>query len=645
MDRDKQHHHEPEEAGPYGTRPADLETTAAARAARVDPDLARQEKARRAAASRRYAGRRTLWEITGDRACRACGRAVMDPDTGAIQAQTAEGYSVLLGVLKCGRIWLCPICSAKIRNRRTSEISQAVVKWIKAGGSAYAVTFTPRHTRASRLSDLMDALQGTRSAPLAEREAAKAAIVAAKLNVAETWARRRAAVDAARRAAPKGQKREAMADAREVAAEWLQEAKQGVLEARQAARGKVRKAGAYQRLITGGTWAGGPEHGEGIRNKIGYIGMIRATEVTVGLANGFHPHIHAIVLVGGRTEGGGWDKRVVGTFEPEEEDLAEWKEEWRTVWTGSLKAIDPTFEPSLTCEIPDCKCNGEGHGVHFERLKTVRDAERFGEYLAKTQDGKNPAAELAGAHNKAAWKGNMAPFQLLTRIGELLKGKPPHMVDGHGSLEQCLEWWAEYEEATSGRRAIEWTRYLRSLLGLTGGDDDEDNMDLLFEGEAVSEFRAGVQIRTGAWHKVAATGHDQAVSQATEGNGICLENVVGVVEAAGGRAEDVRLLSSGELQQLYDGVIEGLQQRRLEADARRKLQQGRRTPKPQRLAALANDDQAPADPVPAALAEALARPEPDNLLGLIRQAARARRGESAPPATGAHPAHQGAHQP
>ncbi|MGA5824251.1 hypothetical protein ACPC54_41210, partial [Kitasatospora sp. NPDC094028] len=635
LDRDKQHHHEPgSEAGPYGTRPADLENTAAARAARVDPDLARQEKARRSAA-RRYAGRRALWEITGDRACRACGRAVMDPDTGAIQAQTAEGYSVLLGVLKCGRIWLCPICSAKIRNRRTQEISGAVVKWIKAGGSAYAVTFTPRHTRASALADLMDAIQGTRSAPLAEREAAKSAILAAKLNVAETWARRREAVDAARRAAPKGQKKKAMEAAREVGDGWMQEARQGVTDAREAARGKVRTAGAYQRLISGGTWAGRPEDGDpdGIRGRIGYIGMIRATEVTVGLANGFHPHIHAIVLVGGRTEGSGWDRRIVGTFEPEDEHLAEWKEEWRKVWTGSLKAIDPTFEPSLTCEIPDCKCNGEGHGVHFERLKTVQDAERFGEYLAKTQDGKDPAAELAGAHNKTAWKGNMAPFQLLTRIGELLKGKNPSKVDGHGSLEQCLAWWAEYEEATSGRRAIEWTRYLRSLLGIQGGDDDEDNMDLLFEGEAVSEFRAGVQIKTGAWHKVANNGYDHAVSQATEGNGIKLDNVVGVVQAAGGEREDVRLLTSGELQKLYDDVIGGLQKRRAEADARRKLEQGGH--KPQRLAPLA-DDQAPADAVPAALAEALAKPEPDNFLGHLARVARQRRAAETPHA------HQGA---
>ncbi|WP_033818575.1 hypothetical protein, partial [Kitasatospora sp. MBT63] len=555
----------------------------------------------------------------------------MDPDTGAIQAQTAEGYSVLLGVLKCGRIWLCPICSAKIRNRRSREISSAIVKWIKAGGSAYAVTFTPRHTRASRLADLMDAIQGSRSAPLAEREAAKAAILAAKLNVADTWARRREAIDAARRAAPKGQKKKAMEDVREKAVEWLQEAAHGLTAAREAARGKVRKAGAYQRLITGGTWAGRPEDGDpdGIRGRIGYIGMIRATELTVGLGNGFHPHIHAIVLVGGRTEGKGWDRKITGTFEPEEEDLAEWQEHWRLTWRDSLKAIDPTFEPSLSCEIPDCKCHGEGHGVHFERLKTVADAERLGEYLAKTQDGKDAVQELAGAHNKTAWKGNMAPFELLTRIGELLKGKPSNLVAGHGSLEQCLEWWAEYEAATSGRRAIEWTRYLRSLLGLTGGDDAEDDLDLLFEGEAVSEFRAGVQIKTGAWHLVANNGYDHAVSQATEGNGIKLENVVGVVQAAGGERDDVRLLTSGELQQLYDDVIGGLQQRRAEAEARRQLEQAGHTPKRQRLAPGA-ESQEDAEPISAALAEALARPEPDNLFVRIRQAVRARRTEAEP---------------
>ncbi|MFF0394119.1 hypothetical protein ACFYS8_36245, partial [Kitasatospora sp. NPDC004615] len=49
------------------------------------PSTAAVREARaRSRAARRYAARRTLWQITGNRSCRGCGRSVMDPDTGVI---------------------------------------------------------------------------------------------------------------------------------------------------------------------------------------------------------------------------------------------------------------------------------------------------------------------------------------------------------------------------------------------------------------------------------------------------------------------------------------------------------------------------------------------------------------------------------
>ncbi|MTG91071.1 hypothetical protein GJV82_19335, partial [Cellulosimicrobium sp. BIT-GX5] len=76
--------------------------------------LARQATAKTRKA-RRYAGRRTLWQITGDRACKGCGRDLMDPVGGVLLAQTAAGASVVLGLMRCARIWFCPVCSATIR--------------------------------------------------------------------------------------------------------------------------------------------------------------------------------------------------------------------------------------------------------------------------------------------------------------------------------------------------------------------------------------------------------------------------------------------------------------------------------------------------------------------------------------------------
>ncbi|MET9618885.1 hypothetical protein ABZZ48_39735, partial [Kitasatospora indigofera] len=233
----------------------------------------------------------------------------MDPDTGVLKAQTVEGYVAVLGLLKCGKIWFCPPCSAAIRNGRSAEVTMGTVAWIRGGGLAYLVTFTPRHAHSDRLDALMDAIQGTRAPGQAEVEAIGAEVEAVKAELEAAKAAVREAVEAARLAAPQGAKKAAMAAARDEAAPLLADLERWLAHARGAARAKRRQAGAYQRLITGGVWAGRPDRDEtGIRDRIGYIGMIRATEVTVGLASGWHPHIHAIVLVGGRTEGKGRDK-------------------------------------------------------------------------------------------------------------------------------------------------------------------------------------------------------------------------------------------------------------------------------------------------------------------------------------------------
>jgi hypothetical protein len=605
-------------SGP-GTGPLGKETTEFP-SPRTEPT--REERARSRSA-RRYAGRRTLWQITGERTCRGCGRTVMDPDTGVLKAQTAEGYVVVLGLLKCGKIWFCPPCSAAIRNGRSAEVTKAVVAWIKAGGTAYLVTFTPRHAYTDRLDALMDALQGTRAATDEEISVAAAEADDAALWLRDTKTMAREHVDGARIAAPKGQKKTAMTAARAQAAEWVTDAEARVAAARQAVQGKRRQAGAYQRLITGGTWAGRPDRGEdGIRDRIGYIGMIRATEVTVGITNGWHPHIHAIVLVGGRTVGTGRAKKVItvegsdkwDTFEPGETALREWEDEWRAVWTRSLAQVDPGFRPSDTCEIPGCKCNGVGHGVDFKRLETIRDAEAFGEYLAKTQDGKDPSNELTRADMKDAYGENMTPFQMLNRIGDLMGGMSEDQAEGVGTLQWCLAHWWEYEAAVGGRRAIEWTRWLRQLLGMQGGDTEEDDQDMLFQLDATSEFRAGVQVRTQAWHDVAAAGLDHAAVESVQGtNGIDLEAVTAVYEAAGAAPDSVRLLTGAEVDTAWETVRAALTERRQIAAARRAAATG--TPLPTQ-----KGGSEPTEP-PTPLRRP-SGPEPVNFLSTVHQATR-----------------------
>ncbi|MFJ9822525.1 hypothetical protein ACIRU3_46465 [Streptomyces sp. NPDC101151] len=430
----------------------------------------------------------------------------MDPASGVIVAQTAAGTSVVLGLMRCGRIWLCPVCAATIRHKRAEEITTAVVEWIKQGGTAYLVTFTARHASKDRLADLMDALQGTRKT----------------------------------------------ADS-------------------------PRRPGAYQRLITGGTWAGRPDRGQdGIRDHIGYVGMIRATEVTVGQAHGWHPHIHAIVLVGGRTVGDKAEKRVAKTFEPTEGQLAMWQDNWRATWTRTLQQINPKFRPTDDCHRADCPCGGLGHGVDFKRLETERDANDLAEYIAKTQDGKAPALELARADLKTAGHGNVAPFELLGRIGDLTGGVPEDDAAGQGSLEWNLARWHEYERATKGRRAIEWTRYLRALLGIDGGDTEADDLDLLLAADAEGgELRAGAAVTEEGWTAVTRRALDLAATEAAEGtdgniNPAAVGDRVRKVLALADVADTVVVLTSAEVAEAYSAMLEALALRREEAAARRR---------------------------------------------------------------------------
>jgi len=67
------------------------------------------------------------------------------------------------GVLRCGRVWSCPPCSASIRARRADEIQTAAVRWLsgyaKTGrqpGSLIFLTLTMRHDRTHHLEMLFE---------------------------------------------------------------------------------------------------------------------------------------------------------------------------------------------------------------------------------------------------------------------------------------------------------------------------------------------------------------------------------------------------------------------------------------------------------------------------------------------------------
>lgn len=94
-----------------------------------------------------------------------CLRARIQANTGVQVWKSKEHKTAHYGGLQtCGSVWACPICAAKIAERRRAEILQAIEQHRATGGAVQLLTLTTPHTRQDKLADLLDmqskALQG-----------------------------------------------------------------------------------------------------------------------------------------------------------------------------------------------------------------------------------------------------------------------------------------------------------------------------------------------------------------------------------------------------------------------------------------------------------------------------------------------------
>lgn len=101
----------------------------------------------------RFIGRAALRSITTDLRCVDCGWM---PRGDAVGLRLSDGVAGFAGLVSCGRIWLCPVCNAKVMARRAIEIA-AALSW--AEQRSFRViwgSLTCRHNLASPLADLFD---------------------------------------------------------------------------------------------------------------------------------------------------------------------------------------------------------------------------------------------------------------------------------------------------------------------------------------------------------------------------------------------------------------------------------------------------------------------------------------------------------
>ena len=109
----------------------------------------------------RYLGRVALNRVSGVKRCRECGRVTIGPGglvgvraIARLGGGITSGYA---GLATCGRIWLCPVCNAKVMAYRAIEIG-AVLSWAAASDrEAFVIwgSLTCWHKSGDRLDDLI----------------------------------------------------------------------------------------------------------------------------------------------------------------------------------------------------------------------------------------------------------------------------------------------------------------------------------------------------------------------------------------------------------------------------------------------------------------------------------------------------------
>jgi hypothetical protein len=72
-----------------------------------------------------------------------------------VHKSTQHGTTSFSGLQTCGSVWVCPVCAAKIAERRRAEIVAAMAAHKAAGGVVNMLTLTAPHQRGDDLVELL----------------------------------------------------------------------------------------------------------------------------------------------------------------------------------------------------------------------------------------------------------------------------------------------------------------------------------------------------------------------------------------------------------------------------------------------------------------------------------------------------------
>ena len=214
------------------------------------------------------------------------------------------------------------------------------------------------------------------------------------------------------------------------------------------------------------------------RKQLGIVGNIKSIEVTVGF-NGWHPHIHAVILL---------EEPLEELFDGRLGGWVSWlKEQWnrfllREGWRPAhhLKGIDVLPVSAGT-------------------------AAQLAAYVTKIHSGngdKGLGNEMARADLKRGRYESRTPLEVLRDF----------LTWGNAA---DLNLWLEYEKATEGRAAIRWSKGLRALL-LPDAPEEPTNEEIAAE-EVGGDVIGHILPRT--WRRVCDTPGAEAAIRAAIGHG------------------------------------------------------------------------------------------------------------------------------
>lgn len=218
-----------------------------------------------------------------------------------------------------------------------------------------------------------------------------------------------------------------------------------------------RFVGAYARLGRSKTM-------KRVRESVGYIGCIRAMEMTYGVS-GWHYHAHVLYFT-------------------ENESMKAFSTDLRDAWLRALEsehvfdsgderaaraARDHAFhvEDMFANGVDDSQCVSVAD--YLAKAASDWEAGLFDEDAIREEREKGLAAETAMMNTKLGRRQNRTPFQLL--CDAILVDPDDRERDAEYMRDAAL--FIEYALATKGKKQIFWSKGLKKMVGITDVSDEK----------------------------------------------------------------------------------------------------------------------------------------------------------------------------